>query len=96
MSDYTDAAPNVSKLRSEAEFRSDFPASAPPAPPAPEPKAARKAALYAAFRAEYNGNGGAVDLAKLARDQGVPIKWCRILMREVVAGKASVYAAEPK
>lgn len=96
MSDYTEAAPNVSKLVTLTQFKLDFPAPRPPAPAPSEPDDTGKAALYQAFRTEYNTNGGAVDLRRLARSQAVPIKWCRILMREVAAAKAAVYAVEPE
>jgi len=96
MSDYTDAAPNVSKLKSEAEFKLDFPAPPEPSPPPPEPNAVKKAALYAAFVAEYNANGGAVALKRLAKSQGVPLRWCKILAAEVAAAKGAVYAVEPE
>jgi hypothetical protein len=88
---YEDAAPNVSQLRTEEEFKTDFPPPPPPRPPLGDPDAAAKAALYQAFRVEYNANGGAVDLGRLARSQGVPIRWCRILRDEINAAKAAVY-----
>ena len=95
MSDYTDAAPNVSKLRSEAEFSADFPAPPPPPEPVPEPTGPSKVALYAAYLAEYTANGGAVDLRRLATSQGVPYHWCVILRDEVAAARAVVHA-EPE
>lgn len=92
---YDDAAPNVSKLRTEAQFKADFPPSPSPPAPLPEPDASQKAQLYAAFRDEYNSNGGAVDVRRLAQAEGVPLRWCLILAKEIVAGKAAVYA-EPE
>lgn len=92
MSDYTEAAPSVSRLVDAEQFAIDFPADAPPAPPLPNPTGAAKVALYAAYKAEYNSNGGAVDLRALAIAQGVPLHWCRILALEVAAARAVVHA----
>jgi len=92
MSLYTDAAPNVSKLKSESEFMSDFPEPAPPSEPVPEPNASKKVALYNAYMAEFNSCGGVVALSRLARRMHVPPNWCRIIDREVKAAMAVVYA----
>lgn len=96
MSDYTDAAPNVSKLATEAQFRNAFPPPpAPPAPP-PEPTAGTQLELLQAYAAEYTSNGGAVDLGALARAVNVPLRWAQICDREVHAAIAALYAAEPE
>ncbi|MEE9367165.1 MAG: hypothetical protein V3W44_10790 [Dehalococcoidales bacterium] len=94
MSDYTDAAPNVSKIVGVSAFKADFPKPAPPAPPVPEPNSAKKTALYEAYVAEYNSNNGAVALSRLARTMQVPRNWCVILDREIRAAIAAVHAGE--
>ncbi len=95
MSTYEDAAPNVCKLVDAEQFAIDFPADPPAPEPVPEPSGPDKAVLYEAFRAEYTSNGGAVDLQRLAKSQGVPYRWCEILMAEVEAARAVVHA-EPE
>jgi hypothetical protein len=92
MSDYTDAAPNVSQLKSETEFKADFPEPAPPPAPLPDPSAQKKAELYAAYVAEYTANGGAVALRRLARTVKVKYSWAVTLDREVRAAIAALYA----
>ena len=93
MSTYEDAAPNISKLVNLAAFCADFPGPYPPPEPQAELTAQAKAALYAAFRDEYRANAGCVNLGRLARQQRVPLRWCRILMDEVTAAKAAIYGA---
>lgn len=92
---YEDTAPNLSKLLDVDAFRAMFPAPPPPGPPVGEPNAARKAALLQAFATEYTAHGGAVNLARLAQSQGVPLRWCKLLRDEVNATKAEQYAEEP-
>ncbi len=94
MSAYTDAAPNVSKLATEAQFRAAFPEPPPPPPPPPEPDATTKLELLQAYRDEYNANGGAVALGRLARRMNVPRMWCDICDREVRAAIAALYGGE--
>jgi len=92
MSDFTDAAPNVSQLVTETQFKNAFPEPPPPDPPVPEPDAAKKLALLMAYRDEYNANNGAVALTRLARTMGVPRNWAVICDREVRAAIPVVYA----
>jgi hypothetical protein len=94
MSEYSEAAPNVSKLVDEAEFQLDFPPPVEPPAPLPDPDGAKKRALYEAYVSEYRNNGGVVALARLARRQGVPPKWCQILDSEVKAAMAVFYGNE--
>lgn len=92
MSAYTEAAPILSQWISEAQFMVDFPEPPPPTPPPPEPNAAKKLALYNEYKARFNANGGgAVALSQLARDMGVPRRWCVIVDREVRAAIAALY-----
>jgi hypothetical protein len=91
---YEDAAPNVSQLKTEAEFMADFPAPPPPPEPLPDPNAAKKAELYAAYLAEYHANGGTVALHRLSRRLKVKLSWCYILDREVKAAMAELYGGE--
>ena len=90
MSDYSDAAPNVSKFKSATEFEDDFPVPGPASSGSPEPTAGRKLALYNAYVAEYNSNSGAVQLRRLSRSMDVPHKWVLILHDEVRAALAVV------
>lgn len=94
MSEYTDAAPNVSQLVDELAFKVDFPEPPPPNPGPPQPNGAKKLALYEAYVAEYQANNGAVALSRLAREMNVPRNWCVILDREVRAAMAAVYGGE--
>lgn len=93
---YETAAPILSQFIDEATFMADFP-EPPDPPPAPsDPDNAKKLALYAAFRDEFNANGGVVALARLARQMGVPLRWCQLLMTETRAAMAEVYAEPPE
>jgi hypothetical protein len=92
MSAYEDAAPNVSQLATESQFKAAFPEPDPPQPPLPEPDAAKKLALLMAYRDEYNNNNGSVALSSLARTMGVPRHWAVVCDREVKAALAVVYS----
>jgi hypothetical protein len=91
MSDYTDAAPNISQLATESQFKASFPEPPPPPEPLPEPDAATKLDLLMAYRDEYNANNGAVALSRLARKMNVPRRWCVVVDHEVRAAIAAVY-----
>lgn len=88
---YEDVAPNISQLATEAQFKASFPKPPPPPEPLPDPNADQKLELLMAYRDEYNSNGGAVDLRRLAKRVGVPLWWARVCDREVRAAIAEVY-----
>jgi len=89
---YEEAAPNVSQLKTEAQFMVDFPEPPEPSSGPGAPNAAKKAELYDAYLAEYTASGGAVQLVLLAKQVGVPRRWAEILDAEVRAAIAELYA----
>ncbi len=94
MSAYEDAAPNVSLLATETQFKNAFPEPPPPQPPQPEPDPATKLELLMAYRDEYNANGGSVALTRLAQTMNVPRHWCVICDKEVRAAIDALYGGE--
>ncbi len=94
MSEYTEAAPNLSKLVDQAAFEKDFPEPVPPKPPVTTTTGAKKAALYAYVKAIYATGSRKVPLIRTAVAVGVPVLWVRIIVREIEAAIAAVYSED--